>query len=222
MQDRSPGDRRAATQPREKQASKRRTQEARSTETRRKLVKAAVQVLAESGYANLTISKVSQRAGLTNGAMQHHFPSRDDLMMALMEAVYPVLEIPFRSIASERLDARERVARVVDLLWDIYRRPEYLAIWDIALGSRGDRKLWTRLRAFQQGVAIGMRAEFVALFADLALPADDVEQIFSLTISSIRGAALQAIFGPDPSRHHILTLAKEAAYDQLTKRAKPA
>jgi AcrR family transcriptional regulator len=218
METQSLGARRAATGP--GAAPGRRTQEERSAETRRKLVKAAVQVLAESGYANLTITKVSQRAGLTNGAMQHHFRSRDDLLVAAMDAVYPVLEIPFKSIASERLEVRERVSRVVDQLWDIYRRPEYLAIWDITLGSRGDRKLWARLRAYQKDVATRMRDEFVALFADLALPADEVEQIFSLTISYMRGVALQAMFGPDPARETILALAKQVTYDQLTRRAK--
>jgi AcrR family transcriptional regulator len=206
----------AATRP-----SKRRSQEERSAETRRKLVEAAVLVLGESGFANLTISKVTQRAGLTNGAMQHHFPARDDLMLALMDAVYPVLQIPFEAIASEGLTVDQRVSKIVDLLWEIYSRPEYLAIWDIALGSRGDRKLWIRLRSYQQNISTRMRNEFVTLFGDLGLPADDVERIFSLTISSLRGLALQSIFDPKPLHQTDLAPVKEVAYDQLMKRAKP-
>jgi AcrR family transcriptional regulator len=153
--------------------------------------------------------------------MQHHFPSRDDLMLALMDAVYPVLQIPFKTIGAEGLGVRERLSKVVDLLWDIYSRPEYLAIWDIAVGSRGDRKLWARLRSFQRDIAIRMRDEFVTLFSDLDMPADDVEHIFSLTISYMRGVALQAMFGADPLRRADLALIKDVAYDQLMIRAKP-
>jgi AcrR family transcriptional regulator len=199
---------------------KRRSQEERSAETRSRLIKAAIQVLGESGFANLTISKVTQRAGLTNGAMQHHFPSRDDLMLALMDAVYPVLQIPFKTIGAERLGVRERISKVVDLLWGIYSRPEYLAIWDIALGSRGDRKLWARVRSYQRDIATRMRDEFATLFSDLDMPDDDVEHIFSLTISYMRGVALQSMFGSAPLRRADLALIKDVAYDQLMIRAK--
>src|SRR4051794_36806117 len=87
----------------------RRTQEERSTETRRKLVEAAIRVSQESGYANLTISKVAQHAGLTNGAMQHHFSSRDELVLAVLDALYPFVEMPFDEIAAKKLPVRERV-----------------------------------------------------------------------------------------------------------------
>jgi AcrR family transcriptional regulator len=204
------------------QAPRRRSQEERRAETRGRLIAAAIQVLGESGYANLTISKVTQRAGLTNGAMQHHFPSRDDLMLALMDAVYPVLQIPFKAIAAEGLTTRERVSEVVDRLWDIYSRPEYLAIWDIALGSRGDPKLWARLRSYQKDIATRMREAFVALFADLDPDSADVERIFSLSISYMRGVALQNMFGPDPLHQDDLSLIKDVAYDQLMKQARRA
>lgn len=202
-------------------APRRRSQEERSAETRGKLVAAAIQVLGESGYANLTISKVTQRAGLTNGAMQHHFPSRDDLMLALMDSVYPVLQIPFEAIAAEGLTVRERVSEVVDRLWEIYGRPEYLTVWDIALGSRGDRDLWVRLRSFQKDISIRLRDEFVALFSDLDMPPAEVEQIFSLTVSYLRGMALQTMFAPDPLQRNDLALIKDVAHDQLMTRARP-
>jgi AcrR family transcriptional regulator len=200
----------------------RRTQEERRAETRARLIKAAIEVLGESGYAHLTISKVTQRAGLTNGAMQHHFPSRDELMLAVVDAVYPVLEIPFDAIAAKHLEVRERVATLVDGLWAIYSRPEYLAIWDVALGSRGDRKLWTRLRSYQRDVATRMRGQFVALFLDLDIDPDDVEQAFSLTVSHMRGSALQAVFGTDSIGAGDLSLIKEVAFDQLMKRLRRA
>lgn len=221
MEERVSNAARAPRRPAATRPSKRRSQEERSAGTRRKLVEAAALVLGESGFANLTISKVTQRAGLTNGAMQHHFPARDDLMLALVDEVYPVLQIPFEAIASEGLSVGERVSKIVDLLWEIYRRPEYLAIWDIALGSRGDRKLWIRLRSYQQNISTRMRNEFVTLFSDLGLPADDVERIFSLTINCLRGLALQSIFDPKSSRQTDLAPIKEVACDQLMKRANP-
>jgi AcrR family transcriptional regulator len=212
----------ARATPARARASQRRTQEARSAETRGKLIDAALQVLREQGYANLTISKVSQRAGVTNGAMQHHFPSRDELLVTLMDAVYPVLQIPFEAIASEGLPVRKRISRLVDGLWAIYSRPEYLAVWDIALGARGDPKLWARVSGYQQQITTRMRDQFIALFPDLDLAAEDAEHVLSLTVNHIRGIAFLMLFGTEHLRDEEFAVIKDVAYAQLTKVAKAA
>jgi AcrR family transcriptional regulator len=198
-------------------APRRRTQEQRSAATRAKLIEAALQVLREQGYANLTISKVSQRAGVSNGAMQHHFPSREDLLLALMDAVYPVLQIPFDAIGGEGLPIRERISRLVDLLWAIYSQPEYLAVWDIALGARGDPKLWARVSAYQQQITARMRDEFVALFADLNVGPDDAAHVLSLTVNHIRGIAFLMLFGTEHPQDAEFALIKDVAYSELMK-----
>ncbi|HZZ70297.1 MAG TPA: TetR/AcrR family transcriptional regulator [Phenylobacterium sp.] len=204
---------------RRSRTSGRRTQEERSAETRRRLIDAGLMVLQESGYANLTISKVTQRAGVTNGAMQHHFPSRDDLLLALLDAVYPILQIPFEAIGLARLPARERLSRLVDELWAIYSRPVYLAVWDIALGARGDPKLWARVSAYQKDITTRMRAEFVALFADLDPQLGEAERILAFTVSQIRGVAFLSMFGAAQAGADF-SLIKDVAYEQLVKCAR--
>jgi AcrR family transcriptional regulator len=181
----------------------RRTQEERSAETRRKLVAAAIRVSQESGYANLTISKVAQHAGLTNGAMQHHFASRDDLVLAVLDTLYPIVDLPFEDIASRKLPVRERVSH-----------PEYLVIWDIAFGTRGDAPLRAKLQAYQRDLAARIFKQFAASFADVGLTPQGADQIFSLIIACLRGFALQTLFGVERRRAE-LEQVKEIAYDRL-------
>ena len=192
----------------------RRTQEERSTETRRKLVEAAIRVSQESGYANLTISKVAQHAGLTNGAMQHHFSSRDELVLAVLDALYPFVEMPFEEITARKLPVRERVNTIIDLLWQIYSRPEYLVIWDIAFGTRADAPLRAKLQAYQREIAARMRKQFAATFADVGLTLEGADQIFSLVVSCLRGFALQTVFGVDRRRAD-LDQVKEIACERI-------
>lgn len=195
----------------------RRTQAERSAETRGRLLDAAIQVLKDEGYANLTISKVAQRAGLTNGAIQHYFPSRVELMLAVMEAVYPVLEIPFDRIAAQDLNIRDRIDQLVEAFWKIYRRPEYVAIWDIGLGSRNDKVLRARFDSFQQHIFERVAQSLAALFADAQLSLDEVEQVFTLPIAYLRGCALQNLVGADRHRHIDLTLIKDVTFEQLIR-----
>ncbi|MEV7678650.1 TetR/AcrR family transcriptional regulator [Streptomyces sp. NPDC088341] len=59
----------------------------RGRATRRRLLEAAVACLAEYGWAGSTVSVVAERAGVSRGAAQHHFPTREDLFTAAVEYV---------------------------------------------------------------------------------------------------------------------------------------
>jgi AcrR family transcriptional regulator len=203
------GDARRARRPR-------RTQEERSTQTRTLLVNAAIRVVQDLGYANLTISRVAERAGLTNGAMQHHFASREDLVIAILDALYPVLEMPFEDIGSQKWTISERVSAFIDPLWQIYSRPEYLVIWDIALGTRGDASLGAKLKTYQRDISARIRRQLTASFADVGLTAQSADQIFSVVISCLRGFALQSLFGVDRRRSD-LDYVKQIACECIAK-----
>jgi AcrR family transcriptional regulator len=146
--------------------------------------------------------------------MQHHFNSREELVIAMLDALYPVLDIPFEEIASRKLTVKERVATFVDLLWRIYSRPEYLVIWDIAFGTRGDAPLKGKLQFYQREIAARMRKQLAASFADVELTAEGADQVFSLVTSCLRGFALQAVFGVDRRRAD-LDQVKEIACERI-------
>lgn len=65
----------------------RRTQEERRAATRRALVFAARELFAEGGYHATAAGEVVRRAGLTRGAMYHHFEDKRDLFRAVVEEV---------------------------------------------------------------------------------------------------------------------------------------
>jgi AcrR family transcriptional regulator len=47
---------------------------------RTQLIEATIDVLAEKGFSNLTISDVAKKAGLSHGIVNFHFTSKDDLL----------------------------------------------------------------------------------------------------------------------------------------------
>ena len=60
----------------------------RSRVTRSHLLEVTVECLAELGWSATTMSVVAQRAGVSRGAMQHHFPTREDLITAALEVMF--------------------------------------------------------------------------------------------------------------------------------------
>jgi AcrR family transcriptional regulator len=61
----------------------RRTNEQRSSETRARLIKAAIEVLYRSGHSAATTIIIAKRAGVSRGAMLHQFRTRDQLLVAV-------------------------------------------------------------------------------------------------------------------------------------------
>jgi AcrR family transcriptional regulator len=65
----------------------RRTQAERREATRGALVLAARELFAAKGFAGAGREEIVERAGVTRGAMYHHFASKEDLFLAVFEAV---------------------------------------------------------------------------------------------------------------------------------------
>jgi AcrR family transcriptional regulator len=64
----------------------RRTQAQRRAATRRALLDAARSVFAEKGYHETAAEEIVRRAGVTRGALYHHYEDKKDLFRAVIEA----------------------------------------------------------------------------------------------------------------------------------------
>jgi AcrR family transcriptional regulator len=60
----------------------RRTQEERSAIARETLINATLVCLTELGFSKTTVTEICREAGLTRGALLHHFPAKNDLVVA--------------------------------------------------------------------------------------------------------------------------------------------
>jgi AcrR family transcriptional regulator len=65
----------------------RRTQAERSAETRESLIAAARTLFAAHGFADVALETIVRAAGVTRGALYHHFPDKTELFAAAFEQV---------------------------------------------------------------------------------------------------------------------------------------
>jgi AcrR family transcriptional regulator len=130
----------------------RRTQAERSDGTRVRLLEAAIECLHESGYAATTTSLVAQRAGVSRGAMLHQFPTKVDLMLFVVRAVYDREVEEYVARLGHIRDLREKLLALPKVAWEVLSRPSGVAVLEVLQGSRSDPELAERLTPMQSTI----------------------------------------------------------------------
>ncbi|CAN7572495.1 helix-turn-helix domain-containing protein [Devosia sp. LjRoot3] len=77
----------------------RRTQEERRDATRRALIAAARRQFAENGYAATNTPAIAAEAGVTRGALYHHFADKQALFEAVVEEEHALLALAINAAA---------------------------------------------------------------------------------------------------------------------------
>ena len=167
--------------------ARRKTQEERSSATSDALIRAAIDLIAERGYAATTTNLVADRAGLSRGALQHHFKSRDELIVAVLEQL--------RSEVSFRVDPGTLINRAledrIDAIVEHYRAMclsrEYRAALNLWIGIDQDSALFGELRKQTRGGQEGTAEDWQAIFQDLEIDPMTLRSIRRIVMGSIRG-----------------------------------
>ncbi len=167
----------------------------RSAETRRRLLDAAVDELLESGPAGLNTHAVAQRAGITRGAQQHHFPRKEVLVA---EAVRHLAErqegqMKRRSVRIRRMP--NALARTLDLLYEQYSGPLFAASLELAFASRHEPGLEAIMVAHERERSRGINELALAALDPATLEAPDFAARWSLALATVRGIALLRLLG---------------------------
>jgi len=121
--------RRAALEPPARRP--RRTHAERTAETRAKLLAAVVESIAEVGLARTTAPEIARRAGVTWGAVQHHFGGKDGILVAALEDSFRRLAERLASIPVEGTTLEERAALFVDRAWEHMASAHYRSTSEI-------------------------------------------------------------------------------------------
>jgi len=119
----------------------RRTQAERSAETTAKLLEATAACLAEVGYARTSTSDICRRAGVSRGAMLHHFPSKAVLVAAACSYLFERRVEEFRDAMARVPEGEDRVAAAIDVLWSLYQGDTPDALLELIVAGRTDADL---------------------------------------------------------------------------------
>jgi AcrR family transcriptional regulator len=124
-------------------APKRRTQAERRAATRAALLDATIACLVEDGYARTTTRRIAERAGLTLGAVHHHFGSKAELLDETRRHITRRWAQEFLARAPKGPPAsfKVRYEELFDLSWEFYKGPYFQATLELLVAARTDPEL---------------------------------------------------------------------------------
>lgn len=202
----------------------RRTQRERSEQTRAALIDATIATVREQGYTAATLQTIARRAGVTSGALQHHFGSRGELLQAIVDRMW--MDPSFEKAADlppAQASLQERVDAWIDALWRLFTGRDYLALWDILFGARNDPQIFGQLRERQRLIVRRRVDQFLRTFPEAGLARAQAAVLVKLVSSQMRGLALLRLFGDPPAAHRKqLEIIRQVLYDDLARRVRDA
>lgn len=191
----------------------------RSRLTRRRLLEATIECLAAQGFPATTVGVVAERAGVSRGAAQHHFPTREDLITAVLDHMFHELVAGVDAQAAEAVpEGTHRTEVVVSKVVEIYATTEFKAALHIWTAAAADSALRSRIVPMEARFGrTAHRMVVEQLGVDDSDPA--VRGLIQATLDLARGLGLADVLHDDSRRRAQVVRAWATQLDAALARA---
>jgi len=173
-------------------------QKRKSRQARQKICEATVECLARQGYHRTSIARVVEMAGVTPGALQHHFPTKEDLIVATADFLLAGSIERMHRYAARSAGSDQALTAFFRAMWkNLMNTDPYRAMLEILVAARTDRDLHARVTPTLHQWNKAFDEAFVEIFESVGRGAEDVETLMLMTRSLMRGLVLQEGYGEE-------------------------
>lgn len=166
---------------------------------RARLLEATVECLVEHGFAGTSTTLVSERAGVSRGAQLHHFPTKNDLVVAAVEHLTEKRGAELAAAAVGLPTGSRRTRAVLQMLADHFTGPVFTAALELWVAARTDEALMSAVGPLEQRVGRETHRMTVDLLgADESRPG--TRELVQATLDLVRGLGLANTITDDARR----------------------
>jgi AcrR family transcriptional regulator len=178
--------------------AKRRSQEQRSSATKKRLMESAIRLLCEKGYANLTMLDVARKTGVSRGAPLHHYSNKPKLVAAVVEYSCKLAETTAAALAHDVDAAQDPLDAFVDGMAEYFFSPLFLAQTEILIAARTDPDIGALMRRRLTAYRVVAERAWTEALRRSGFSAQDAFWIFQLTLNVLRGLGFHHTWKPEP------------------------
>jgi AcrR family transcriptional regulator len=113
----------------------------KSASTRLQIVEATLRCFSKLGYFHTTTPAIAEEAGLSRGAMLHHFPARMDIVRAAVEHLHAKRLKAFRAAVDQLPAGENRAHAALRAHWEQVKHPLYAVFIELYVAARTDPEL---------------------------------------------------------------------------------
>ncbi|MGD2132143.1 MAG: TetR/AcrR family transcriptional regulator [Maricaulaceae bacterium] len=174
-----------------------RTNPERSAATRKKIMRAVINILHKKGFSALSNTAIVEGAGVSSGALMHHFPSRPRLLAEMVEYAYDRLA-QYRARQLEALPSGlARFRAVIDLAWATARMPEGIAVNEVRISARSNPEFAEAVRPMLSAIANDYGRFIGRLVHEAGLtPNKEIHGLTACTALAVRSLAIDRMTYP--------------------------
>jgi AcrR family transcriptional regulator len=176
-------------------------QEERSRAMRARLMDATIECLVERGFGGTSTTLVSELAGVSRGAQLHHFPTKNDLVVAAVAHLTEVRGAELAAAAAAVPKSPKRTRAVLQMLGDHFASPVFTAALELWVAARTDPALLEAVAPLELRIGRETHRMTVRLLgADESRPG--VRELVQATLDLVRGLGLAATITDDTRRRN--------------------
>lgn len=177
-------------------------------------------LLGERGYAGLRTLDVAQAAGVSKGAQTHHFPSKDELVVAVVEHVFQRASEQARDRARRvrsGITPDEAIKALIADAQEFFFSELFLIALDLAIQGRLREAARNPMTELSAATRLPVEAQWRAALVESGVPGEVADDLLWLTLSIVRGLAVRRLWQHDPPRfNRLFRLWREMVTTYLT------
>ncbi len=181
---------------RAKAQKKRRTQKERRRHTQEAVLSAAIQVLLEDGYLKFSASRVAAKAGVSRGAQEHYFSTKNALVAAAARYAMDKAIAHATSLASSANRSSDPITKFLADSEHFFFDPTYRAMTEIAFSARVQPSIAGKYRRIVKDARDVLNAIWLEALAKAGHPRKNAQQFIDLTHYLLRGMFFASVWLP--------------------------
>jgi AcrR family transcriptional regulator len=198
----------------------RKTQVQRRHETQSAVLSASLRLLAESGYAGFSASRVASVAGVSRGAQEHYFPTKSDLIAAATRFAMVEAVAHARRLAQTATKSADPISKFLADSEHFFFNPVFRAMAEIMIAARSDRALARVVNPIVLDARQALNGIWTDTLGAAGYPRQNAEQFIELTHYLLRGVFFVSNWLPyEIDRSKIIEIWRHAAPAVLMAKA---
>ena len=187
---------------------------------RARLRAATEALIAEVGVNAASAAAIALRCGVSRGAMLHHYPTRDALIIDTAAHFWERSRDTVAGLAEEMRDGRTDVATFVGRLYEeVFRANALVTMLDLMVSGRSHTKIGENVNRILADLFASYEDLGAQAFQTSGLPPQRIHVVITLIVSTLRGLRIQDNIQPDEARvRAVLAALVEAVEALLQKR----